>query len=71
MFRDGVEPDDAMIRLTLYRNEIKSFLRHPFIGNILFACENFSNNSGHSTILDILSGYGLVLAIPIFRYLIR
>ncbi|EPB8151628.1 TPA: O-antigen ligase family protein [Clostridium perfringens] len=49
---------DSLSRLSLYMDSIKAFLISPFIG--VFYFEPNYQLSGHSTILDILGGTGLI-----------
>lgn len=61
VFRDGREPYDGTIRLLLYRTQIEMIIKHPVLGSILTEPEMYAMNNGHSTVLDLFCGYGVVV----------
>ena len=56
-------------RLTIYYNSILNWLDHPIFGNLLTDVKEY-RRSGHSTLLDYLSNFGL-LSVVFFAYLKR
>ena len=58
---------DNLERADHYKKSLESFLAHPLLGNYIFAGP--SSVSGHSTILDLLGGTGLVCTVPFLGYL--
>lgn len=66
VLRDGKTADDAVVRLDIYAKMIDGFLKHPFLGCILTEQNLYTSYAGHSTILDMLCGYGLIVCIPLF-----
>ena len=56
-------------RLTIYYNTILNWLDHPIFGDLLTNVKEY-RRSGHSTLLDYLSSFGL-LSVVFFAYLKR
>lgn len=57
----------ALLRLSLYKKSIDAFLMYPITGIYLFAPDY--SLSGHSALLDILGGTGLVGFVPFILFL--
>lgn len=57
----------ALYRLVLYRQSIEAFLKYPITGVFIFE-PNYAL-SGHSAILDILGGTGLIGFIPYILFI--
>ena len=55
-------------RVELYRKSVSSFIAHPLIGS--YIADGSSAISGHSTLLDLLGGAGLLCFIPYVGFLI-
>lgn len=51
--------EGSTVRFTMYWTDFINFLKHPIFGNIVY--DNSFKISGHSTILDLLCGYGIVI----------
>ena len=66
VLRDGKEAADGVARLDVYSKMFEGFLKHPILGCIISEPEIFTNYAGHSTILDMLCGYGLFTCVPLF-----
>lgn len=60
---------DTSIRVDMYFNTFLSFLKHPILGNWLFTSNYSTVLSEHSTILDMLSLCGIVVAFPFFLFI--
>jgi hypothetical protein len=58
---------ETLSRLFLYKRSLKGFIESPIIG--IFVLDSTYDLSGHSTILDILAGCGLMGFIPLCIYL--
>ena len=68
------ETYDTTVRFDLYIESLDFFIRHPIIGNVIVDGTS-SSMWGHSTNLDILAGFGIIvfglylsLPINVFRY---
>ena len=57
VFLDTGESFGSGVRFEMYLNDFLTFLKHPILGNIIH--DNSFVLSRHSTILDVLSGYGI------------
>ena len=66
VLRDGKDATDAVVRLDVYLKMLNGFLKHPFLGCIILEPEIYTSYAGHSTILDMLCGYGLFTCASLF-----
>lgn len=57
---------DNLDRVEHYKKSLEAFVLHPFIGSYVFTGP--SSVSGHSTVLDLLGGGGLLCIVPYIGY---